>query len=90
MRCKGNFFNDRTCDMCSVVNNETYDNCKRMKHDAILRRLRIEKCPHRKLSYDKDSNSYFGCMLSTDAYGERYACENEHTDALCVMRNDKT
>ena len=66
MRCFGEFKNDRTCDLCGVVNSDTRMKCEKTKKEAEYKTNRIwnisSNCLHRRPTYDR-YESYYECLL---------------------------
>jgi hypothetical protein len=72
MRCYEQFKNDRTCDMCEVVNNDIFTKCKSKYENKILlnqKLLKIEsECPYKTECWDEYS-PFTGCNKHGHGYG---------------------
>jgi len=72
MRCFGKYQNDRTCDMCSLLNEPEYTQCKQKHDDETALRNRLEniriRCPYRKTCYD-EYDPFDACNKNGDAFG---------------------
>jgi len=83
MRCKGEFINDRTCDLCMLVNRGEYDECFMIDFNRRVHEAKIDliecKCPNRKLT-SKDYAQYYTCILKE--YGNICVCTLECSQYL--------
>lgn len=72
MRCYGKFQNDRTCDMCSLLNEAEFLQCKQKHDEEIELKNKLEnikfKCPYRTTCYD-EYDPFDACNINGDAYG---------------------
>lgn len=81
MSCYGNFKNDRTCELCYIVNSYEYRQCKSQFEDSVKMNKKlneIEKnCSYRQEVYG-DYEKYWGC------YKNGESCSNQKECKVCL------
>jgi hypothetical protein len=73
MRCKGNFKDDRICDLCSEVNLITHDICKQATYEAKQLSTKLNRigyaCPYRKDAVGDQYDTFYACTLINKSLG---------------------